>query len=440
LVNEEDVALLGAINVASKSLLQLINETLDFNKMQMGKLSLAAVQFDVRQLLLEVIQMLSPWVEGEPVQIDMDVRLPEHACIMLDRNRMKQVLLNLATNALKFTEQGSVTLRVEQIKGGIQFSVQDTGRGISEKDQEVLFNRFSQIGETSGVGSGLGLCISRDLVLLMGGSQIKVESRLGRGSIFSFTFPIEHEINVALSSSSSTVIDFEVMHLESYSSNTVHFSRNSSNKSALGSRSNSSSLSSRNSSRNVSSKLTKASFSGSTRHVVEGAAELMTLTKEKAEEDDLMVVVEDFDEYNDDPSLNEGDFLTFEIPVDNSEINVLVVDDTAINLMLACRMLERMGYSVESAENAKDALEKCRSKNFDIVFLDCIMPEMSGQECCKILRTTCGDHYRDCPIVALTATGADKHEALMNAGFTRHVAKPFSKPQLLEAAALGRKQ
>jgi signal transduction histidine kinase/ligand-binding sensor domain-containing protein/CheY-like chemotaxis protein len=165
-------------------LLKLLNDALDLARIEAGRLELEPAPFDPRQLVDDVAQLEQglAYAKGLHFVLDLADDLPER--VVGDAVRIKQVLLNLANNALKFTERGSVTLRVRRISNGLLFSVSDTGPGIPEASQMRLFQRFEQEeGPQRRAGSGLGLAICRELVDMMGGS-IELESRLAHGSTF----------------------------------------------------------------------------------------------------------------------------------------------------------------------------------------------------------------------------------------------------------------
>ncbi|WP_327213311.1 ATP-binding protein [Rhodanobacter sp. Soil772] len=171
-------------------LLKLLNDALDLARIEAGKLELEPVPFDPRQLLDDVAQLEQGLAHAKGIRFVLDAADDLPAQLLGDALRIKQVLLNLANNALKFTEHGSVTLRAQRIDGGLQFSVSDTGPGISEASQARLFQRFEQAeGPQRRAGSGLGLAICRELVDMMGGS-IELESRLAHGSTFRVRLPL----------------------------------------------------------------------------------------------------------------------------------------------------------------------------------------------------------------------------------------------------------
>ncbi len=171
-------------------LLKLLNDALDLARIEAGKLELEPAPFDPAQLLADVEQLEQGLAHARGLRFELDVADDLPAQLFGDALRIKQVLLNLANNALKFTERGGVTLCARRTADGLLLSVRDTGPGIPEASQLRLFQRFEQDdGPQRRAGSGLGLAICRELVDMMGGS-IELESRLGHGSTFHVRLPL----------------------------------------------------------------------------------------------------------------------------------------------------------------------------------------------------------------------------------------------------------
>ena len=180
-----------AIQRSGKMLLKLLNDALDLARIEAGKFSLEPVPFDPRALVRDVaaLEQGQALAKGLAFHVDIADDLP--ALVMGDALRVQQILLNLANNALKFTERGSVTLRATREAGELRFSVIDTGPGIPEASQARLFQRFEQASSPQRrAGSGLGLAICRELVALMGG-HIELESRVAHGSSFHVHLPLD---------------------------------------------------------------------------------------------------------------------------------------------------------------------------------------------------------------------------------------------------------
>jgi len=179
-----------AMQRSGDMLLKLLNDALDLARIEAGKLELEPAPFSPRQLLEDVTQLEQGLAHARGIRFVLEVADDLPAQVVGDAVRIKQVLLNLANNALKFTERGHVTLRGERTADGLQFGVSDTGPGIPEASQARLFQRFEQAdGPQRAAGSGLGLAICRELVDMMGGS-IELESRVGHGSTFRVRLPL----------------------------------------------------------------------------------------------------------------------------------------------------------------------------------------------------------------------------------------------------------
>ncbi|OOG36401.1 hybrid sensor histidine kinase/response regulator [Rhodanobacter sp. C05] len=177
-------------------LLKLLNDALDLARIEAGKLELEPAPFDPRQLLDDVAQLEQGMAHAKGIRFVLEVADDLPPRVIGDAVRIKQVLLNLANNALKFTEHGSVTLRAQRVVNGLLFSVSDTGPGIPEASQARLFQRFEQADSPQRrAGSGLGLAICRELVDMMDGS-IELESRLAHGSTFRVRLPLAEPVQV----------------------------------------------------------------------------------------------------------------------------------------------------------------------------------------------------------------------------------------------------
>ncbi|QSF46550.1 hybrid sensor histidine kinase/response regulator [Paenibacillus tianjinensis] len=200
-LEEEQRSYAEILRSSSYSLLQILNDILDFSKMEAGKMPLQSEIFELREMLENVIDLFTPKAEEKKLALRWwaDTSVPE--AVTTDPSRLRQIIVNLVGNALKFTERGSVTLSVKNIPlpGSqeylLEFSVRDTGVGIADSKLNLLFQSFSQLHPSINRkygGTGLGLAICKQLVELMGGT-IFVESEEGRGSIFRFMLPFVKE-------------------------------------------------------------------------------------------------------------------------------------------------------------------------------------------------------------------------------------------------------
>jgi len=182
---------------AGANLLDLINDVLDFSKVESGHIELESIGFELRVFLERVVEMMASRAHARRLHLGLEILPGVPAGLVGDPNRLRQILINLIGNAIKFTELGSVTLRVEPdtegAAGWLRFSVVDTGIGIAPDKTEMIFERFTQADSSTTRkygGTGLGLAISKGLVELMGG-RIGCTSELGKGSTFFLTAPFE---------------------------------------------------------------------------------------------------------------------------------------------------------------------------------------------------------------------------------------------------------
>jgi PAS domain S-box-containing protein len=191
-LNEKQRRFMNHIHTDSIHLLALINDILDISKIESGRLGLRRQTFDIANALEEILSSIRPQAAVKSIAIQTSLALPES--IFADRLRIKQILFNLLSNALKFTPAGGrIRIDAAQRDGFIEVSVSDTGIGIAREQHEAVFDKFYQVGSTTkGVreGTGLGLAITKALVEEHGGS-IVLESEPGKGSRFTFTIPVE---------------------------------------------------------------------------------------------------------------------------------------------------------------------------------------------------------------------------------------------------------
>ncbi len=194
-LDDQQQAYANAIYVSGQALLTLVNDILDFSKIEAGRLELEEIDLDPRRLVEEVVDILGPQAQEKSLRLRVEICDEVGPLYRGDPNRVRQILLNLTTNALKFTESGEVRIEMGPMEGGagLKIEVTDTGIGIPQEAQARLFDSFTQADSSTTRrfgGTGLGLAISRRLVEAMGG-EIGVISEEGRGSTFWFTLPLE---------------------------------------------------------------------------------------------------------------------------------------------------------------------------------------------------------------------------------------------------------
>lgn len=182
---------LGTINRSGRHLLSLINDVLEIARIEAGRTAMQSEAFNLEATLTPVEEMIRVRAEAKGLSLAVERHGDLPPYVMGDPHHLRQVLINLLGNAVKYTEKGSITLRVTALEGSIRFEIIDTGPGISQEDQQKIFTAFYQteLGIAKGEGTGLGLTISREYVRLLGG-VLTVQSEPGKGSVFGFTLPL----------------------------------------------------------------------------------------------------------------------------------------------------------------------------------------------------------------------------------------------------------
>mgnify|MGYP000083859022 FL=1 len=341
-LSQQTAAYLEKINRAAHTLLAIINDILDFSKIESGKLEIIPAVYNLQTLVDDLESIVKVRISSKSVKLFVKIEENVPRWLFGDDIRIKQVLLNLAGNAAKFTEDGEIRISVKLHKNSensagnvkkdfiegekilLDFSVQDTGIGIKPEDLKKLFNSFQQVDmlhNRKKEGSGLGLAISKQLVSLMNGN-FSVKSEYGKGSEFSFTIP-------------------------------------------------------------------------------------QIVAKEKKN------------------SIEEK--IDFTAP----NAKVLVVDDNEVNILVAQGFLAQYKCAVETCKNGAEAVEKAKNGNFDIIFMDHMMPVMDGEEATLLIREDEKKSGKKNCIVALTANAVDgARKKFLAAGFDDFLSKPIEEKEL----------
>ena len=462
------------ISTSASALLTIINDILDFSKIDAGKLTVRPVETDIKRLSEEVAQLMAPQAQAKGVELVCSVspRLPGE--VMVDSDRLRQVLNNILGNAVKFTQHGSVVLRVdlddsvdEQPFGAeelqwIEFVITDTGIGIDPKDHELVFEHFRQAdGSSTRVagGTGLGLSISKLLVELMGGS-IDLTSALGKGSTFSFRLPcpvVSPEASRPSGTLPKTLIvdDNQINRTlleELFSAWNVPNESARSGKEAL-------------------EMLEAAQASGHAfdlalvDHAMDGM-DGPALAEEIRNRSELhqprLVLVSSlsqgaelghsFDDGITKPILHDdlrrvlkGSELkpTRRDSEDPGKLTrfigapkILVAEDNAINREVMREILDELQISADIVEQGEAAVSALDGFAYDLVLMDCQMPVMDGYEAARRIRAR-DDQKREIPIIAVTAHAVhgEREKALM-AGMNDYITKPITIMRLVRV--LGR--
>lgn len=442
------------IQSSSRSLLAIINDILDFSKIESGKMEIIETKFNIASLLNDVINMTMTRKADKKVEIIVEAD-PDIPCGLIgDEVRIRQVILNLITNAVKFTEKGVILLKVSQSRQdygiNLNVAVEDTGIGISEENLEKLFSSFQQVDtrkNRSIEGTGLGLAICKRLVTQMGGF-INVTSEYGKGSTFRFVIPLK----VCDEAPFISVKDAERHNVISY----VDLTKFEDPMIESGYRELILKMG-----RQLHVKLQHVSDFEVLREAVEngGITHCFIGKEEYLKEKDyfneissrmIVILVQDHmgavqvssnirciykPFYTMSAALalnnetlsyrvqgNSSSSITFSAP----KARILIVDDNPINLKVAVGLMQPYHMQLMTVDNGKAAISMLCSKDIDLVLMDHMMPEMDGVETTNIIRGMEGEYYRNLPIIALTANAINgAREMFISSGFQDFIAKPI---------------
>jgi signal transduction histidine kinase/DNA-binding response OmpR family regulator len=453
----------GLVKESASSLLSILNEILDLTKIEAGRLELDPHEFLLSECLGDAVRSIAVQAHEKGLEFAYRIAPEVPDALVGDSRRLRQVLVNLIGNAIKFTEQGSISILAELVsreedQARIRFSVRDTGVGIPAGKREIIFEAFAQAdGSTTRQfgGTGLGLTVSSRLVNLMGG-EIELESDEGKGS--TFAFEVELEVSTAPAPTSSATLRGDRVLIVEQSPLTCRILQEFAagwgmepstvqNASAAWTATEAA-LGERRPFRVVLldggllhggcagylSRIHRHPQLKQTPVIVLGATSLARKCASKADgyltkpvkpnalRDRILEVL-------------GGDPIPTEQPTDPvlSPLRVLLVEDNRINQMVAQKMLERRGYGVTVAGNGREALELVGAEPFDVVLMDVQMPEMGGREATRRIREQEAERGGHLPIVALTAHAmiGDK-ELCLEAGMDDYLAKPIRPAQLYE--------
>ncbi|HTF90533.1 MAG TPA: response regulator [Planctomycetota bacterium] len=463
------------VRSCSEALLSLINDILDFSKVEAGKVELELVDFELRTVVEEVLDVVAERAHAKGIELCVQIspEVPTRLCG--DAGRLRQILLNLTSNAVKFTERGEVIVRVEcEASNGVhetlRFSVCDTGIGISPEAQAMLFQSFTQADSTMTRkygGTGLGLAISKGLAQLMHGS-IGVDSQPGKGSRFWFTARLERQTG----ESSPTGVHLVALR----GKRVLIVDDNATNRSVLSEFCRGWGMEFETADDGVHGlQVARAAIRAGRRFDVAIVDVQMPrmhgfdLVRAMKNDPDLALIpiviltslvqrldakelsLLGVDRYLAKPvrrgrlseclfSLLAGGSAGASRPKPEPRAalprvgpmpRALVVEDNSVNQLVAKRMLEKLGWRADVAGNGREAVQATAAIDYDVILMDCQMPEMNGFDATREIRKRelgTGTHVR---IVAMTA-GAMKGdmEACLDAGMDDYLAKPVKLEEL----------
>jgi len=473
-LNNEQREFADTIRSSSNSLLTIINDILDFSKIESGKLELESQSFELRECLESAIDLLALNAAEKGLELGCVIEPDAPVLINGDETRLRQIVVNLLGNAIKFTNTGEVVLSVdvardqvlpESLKTVLHFSIRDTGIGIPQNRLNQLFQSFSQVDSSATRkygGTGLGLVISKRLSELMGGSMW-VESVEGVGSTFHFTIQVQADAMPRaekpaaapqLSGKRILIVDDNqtnrrILSLQTQSWNMIPFVF-------------SDPLEALNHIKN--GELYDLAILDMHMPQMDG----LTLAKEIRKNDNPLPLIMltslgwrdpgdtiNFSAFLTKPvkqsglynalvsilSLQDGEVITAspaEPTFDSTfaerhPMKILLAEDNAVNQKLAIRILDRMGYRVDVAANGLEALASIERQSYDLILMDIQMPEMDGLEATRIIRKKVPQNQQP-RIVAMTANAMQgDREMCLAAGMDDYVSKPIQIKDLVAA-------
>jgi PAS domain S-box-containing protein len=473
-LNRDQHEFASLVKLSADSLLTIINDILDFSKIEAGRLEIESIEFNLRDCIALSIKALALRAHQKGLELTCDIRPEVPERVLGDPSRLRQIIINLIGNAIKFTESGEVGLRATvdsrtPAELQLHFIVLDTGVGIAPEKQKLIFEAFSQAdGSTARKfgGTGLGLTISSRLVELMGGS-IWVESNLGRGSEFHFTARLgagkEGVETLAVASpaylaglgalvvddnatngrilvemlrrfgmnptlADSAVVALRCLKLAQSSFAVILTDMNMPEMDGFAL------VEQLRQSPEIFGDakvimLTSAGQRGDAARSRElGVAAYLTKPASQAELFEVLSRV-----LNTSASQPEADALITRQSVRNpkKKLRVLLAEDNAVNQKLAARLLEKQGHQVTVTANGREALAALDRERFDVVLMDVQMPEMDGFEATAAIRIREQNTGAHLPIIAMTAHAmqGDRQRCLA-AGMDDYISKPINSREL----------
>ena len=484
-VTSEQRSYLKMVRESGESLLQVINDILDFSKIEAGRLDLESLPFDHGELLGDAMKSLGLRAHAKGLELLHRVAPDVPRELIGDPGRLRQVIVNLVGNAIKFTAHGEVLLNVERHvdpaapPGGIElrYAVRDTGIGIAPEKLSAIFQPFEQADTTTTRrfgGTGLGLAISRRLVELMNG-QIWVESRSGGGATFVFTARFGDAAPLAINGRFAPkrelllheLRDLPVLVVDDNASSRLILAEmlrtwHMAPRQAIGPT-------------EAHSLLREARANGRPFGAVLIDAEMpeadgfdlaAQIAAEQPTPEHVIMLLSSGDRPGDVARCEALGVAAYLIkPVKTSELfdaimlalgvvvpgeqagekaarvalpplRVLLAEDNPVNQRLASVLLESLGHSVEVADDGREALDKLRARAYDIVLMDVMMPELDGLDATRTIRSRERQSGQHIPIVALTAHALKgDRERCLEAGMDGYVAKPLDRDELLAEMA-----
>ncbi len=476
-LNDEQLEYLKTVTNSSELLLSIINDILDFSKLEAGKVELEEMPFNLEELAFDVLSILRSWIKTKNISLVLDYPMDAKRELIGDPSRVRQVLFNLVGNAIKFTQQGHVIVRIREASRNadsvaLMIDIEDTGIGIKSDQITNLFLGFNQLDNSTTRrygGTGLGLSITRQLVRLMQG-DIRVRSEYGKGSVFTVEacFP-------------TVSVPSDLMFPDLSGATVIYFGNDALNRDLMSTH--------------------IEFFDGAFEPIIDplqwytdesqrhDAFSNKLLFMDISAEDAENQCVRLFDHLHDKvprlPVLIQSEHYSLDtriedylqrsqaniqhigkpiaagrlcrglakalsgnlqhyVQADTAEIEaiqslslegkrILLVEDVQINQKVAVKMLQQLGLETDIAENGAEAVDLWKTIRYDLILMDCRMPVMDGYAATRVIRSQEAENNRT-PIVALTANASEEDQKrCLQSGMDDMVTKPFKKKTLEDA-------
>ena len=447
-LSAEERGYLKNIKNSGGALLSIINDILDFSKIESGRMELIEAEYEPMSMLSDLAMIFLTRIGEKNVELlfDIDPKLPQK--LFGDALRIRQVIINIVNNAIKFTEIGTVRLSIRVVKQTgddleLSMSVQDTGQGIRREDLDKLFGSFQQVDTVKNhnkEGTGLGLAISKQLVELMDGT-IRVSSVYGEGSTFTFTIhqklctdQLAAEVHEHAKREKVLVSAFfynyglienvrklagqfgvEYIPFDQWEKSGVQLSHLFTDVQR---------------SKDIASWTEEKFRLAGEIHVLRNPLLEDCRTKGVFLLNKPLYSLNFCQTINHEAPQTEDlteDYQSFTAP----DAHILIVDDNEMNLKVAVGLLKPLEMKVDLASGGKEAIRMARKTKYDIIFMDHMMPVMDGVETTEQLRALEGDYFKNVPIIALSANAqADAREKFAEAGMDDFVAKPIEMKEI----------
>lgn len=485
-LDDEQIEFAETIKQSGSSLLSIINDVLDFSRIEENRIELEEIEFSIFSIIENVTETLVAITKDKDLEIGSLVDIDVPKIIKGDPERLRQIILNLVGNAIKFTETGEILIKVSLDKQvtkalsdseiSIDIKIIDTGIGISEEKCKTIFNPFEQ-ADTSTTrkfgGTGLGLAISKKMIELMGGS-INVSSDIGKGSVFSFNILVKtiepkpektqlayiskRPLKVAFLSDNSTTIKILSHYICQWGGECIVADTVDDLKAKVQSIMESGSavdliiIDIKNSDIDILADIANNINEHRILSIIPLAclipfgryheskqlinAGYQTILRKPLKQKSLyksinaLVFIKEDKKMNDSKKSIVSD-LTIDICRDNSSYNILVVEDNLINQLVMVKLISKFGASSDIAETGVQALDAIKKKPYDIVFMDVCMQDMDGIEATKQVRINEHDQKKHTPIVAVTGNAFEEQKKeCLDAGMDDYISKPYTPTQI----------